>query len=252
MKKNIINILRSIKIFDINSKEPFELTFEKFKTFLDCRHCFYLDAIKGVNIPQKNDSELEIFIKELLKKEFNYYRKNQLSHSVFKLIDFKGVPLNSASNNNLIKKSKGEFKFIDNENNFLLRSYIDDLWIDENKKKTLIVKYKIVSEKRILNEKILSDGVYKDLLIHLDFNNWLLRDSFDLCEYSYILFINTVDSDIFNKKLNFDYKLIKYFHKTNWIEKKLVEIKNFLLEQKKPEKLMTCYNCKFSHILNKF
>lgn len=252
MKKNIINILRDIKIFDINSKEPFELTFDKFKNFLECRRCFYLDVIKGVNIPLKNDSELEIFIKELLKKEFNYYRKNQLSHSVFKLIDFKGTPLNYLSNNNFIKKLKSEFKFIDKENNFLLKSYIDDLWIDENKKKTVIIKYKIVSEKRILNEKILSDQDYKELPIYLDFNNWLLKDSFDLCEYSYILFINTVDADNFHNKLNFDYKLIKYFHKTNWIEKKLVEIKNFLLEKKMPEKLMTCYNCKFSHILNKF
>ena len=84
-----MQILRNTKLFEIKSKKPFELTFDKFKFFLDCQHCFYLDVVKGVNLPKKNESSLDILVQKLLKKEFNYYREKQLSHNIFKIIDFK-------------------------------------------------------------------------------------------------------------------------------------------------------------------
>jgi hypothetical protein len=247
-----MQILRNTKLFDNKSKKLFELTFNKFKTFLDCSHCFYLDVVKGINLSQKNESSLDILVKKLLKKEFNYYREKQLSHSIFKLIDFKGTFLNFKNNNILKKNIKGDFEFIDNKNNFILRSYVDDIWIDEKKENILIVKYKIISEKNGVSEAILNDKFYKDLLIHIDFNNWLFSSSYTLNKYSYIMFINAIEANDFNKKLNFDYKFIKYFHKIDWIEKKILEIKNFLVEGKIPNKSQTCFNCNFSRLLNKF
>ena len=58
----------------------FKVSRSKFSNFLDCKRCFYLERVKGLKDPGMPGWSLNSAVDELLKKEFDYYRKIQKPH----------------------------------------------------------------------------------------------------------------------------------------------------------------------------
>ena len=52
--------------------------------FLDCKRCFYLDRVKGLQEPSMPGWSLNTTVDDLLKKEFDAYREKQETHPIFK------------------------------------------------------------------------------------------------------------------------------------------------------------------------
>ena len=68
---------RKNSIYSKGTNEPFKVSRSKFSNFLSCKRCFYLDRVKGLKEPSMPGWALNIAVDELLKKEFDYYRKLQ-------------------------------------------------------------------------------------------------------------------------------------------------------------------------------
>ena len=69
--------VRKSSMYDKKSNTPFKVSRSKFFNFLSCKRCFYLDRVKGLKEPSMPGWALNIAVDELLKKEFDLYRKNE-------------------------------------------------------------------------------------------------------------------------------------------------------------------------------
>ena len=79
---------RSRNLFDRKSNKPFKISRSKFEAFLKCKKCFYIDRIMAVNFPSTPPYTLNNLVDELLKKEFDSFRKQQKPHPIFNTINF--------------------------------------------------------------------------------------------------------------------------------------------------------------------
>ena len=70
--------LRSRKgsIYKKGANETFKISRSKFSSFLDCKRCFYLDRVKGLQEPSMPGWSLNTTVDDLLKKEFDAFPIN--------------------------------------------------------------------------------------------------------------------------------------------------------------------------------
>ena len=68
---------RKNSFYTKGSNQPFKISRSKFNNFLDCQRCFYLDRVKGLKEPSMPGWALNSAVDELLKKEFDFYRKKK-------------------------------------------------------------------------------------------------------------------------------------------------------------------------------
>ena len=84
-EKEIIPLrTRKGSIYQRGSNEIFKISRSKFSNFIDCERCFYLERVKGLKDPSMPGWALNSAVDELLKKEFDHYRKLQKPHPFFK------------------------------------------------------------------------------------------------------------------------------------------------------------------------
>ena len=74
--------VRKSSFYDKKSNSPFKISRSKFFNFLSCKRCFYLDRVVGLKEPSMPGWALNIAVDELLKKEFDLYRKNKKPHPI--------------------------------------------------------------------------------------------------------------------------------------------------------------------------
>ena len=82
MKDAVSFRTRKTSIYDKKSNTPFKISRSKFFNFLSCKRCFYLDRVKGLKEPSMPGWALNVAVDELLKKEFDQYRKEQKPHPI--------------------------------------------------------------------------------------------------------------------------------------------------------------------------
>ena len=79
---------------------------------------------------------------------------------------------------------------------------------------------------------------------------WILSKlGVEIHQRSYFFYVNaTLKQEIFDNKLDFEYALVPYdMRDFNWVEKTVVEIKNFLETNKIPAATADCELCKYMH-----
>ena len=82
MKDAVSFRTRKTSIYDKKSNSPFKISRSKFFNFISCKRCFYLDRVKGLKEPSMPGWALNVTVDELLKKEFDQYRKEQKPHPI--------------------------------------------------------------------------------------------------------------------------------------------------------------------------
>ena len=83
---------RKSSFYDKKSNSPFKISRSKFFNFLSCKRCFYLDRVKGLKEPSMPGWALNVAVDELLKKEFDQYRKEQKPHPIMVKHNLNFVP----------------------------------------------------------------------------------------------------------------------------------------------------------------
>jgi len=241
---------KSSSIYSPNQKGDFKISRGKFFNFLLCKRCFYLDRIKGLEIPGVPGWSLNETTDLLLKKEFDYCREKQTPHRLFisnnldNLVPFYHDEIDNwrdSLHKGLILRYK--------DTNIILTGGIDDIWQNKISKELLIVDYKSQAKPGRLDKiSYLNDPYHEGYKIQMDFYAYLLLGmGFKLSATSYFLVCNAKrDDEEFDKTLNFDEYLVPYLWNIDWMENKLDEMISVMNSTEIPESNSSCKNCAYS------
>jgi hypothetical protein len=133
-KKEVVP-LRSRKgsIYQRGSNETFKISRSKFSNFIDCERCFYLERVKGLKDPSMPGWALNSAVDELLKKEFDHYRKLQEPHPFIVKNKLKFIPFQHEKIDYWRDALRGGISFLDENTNLEIHGGVDDIWFDKDK-----------------------------------------------------------------------------------------------------------------------
>jgi len=111
---------RESSIYKRGTNEIFSISRGKLSDFLDCKRCFYLDRVKGLNKPSIPQLTLNLAVDALLKKEFDKYRVKKKPHPIFIKNKLNFIPF-AYSDLDIWRDSKnGGINYVDKETNLEL------------------------------------------------------------------------------------------------------------------------------------
>ena len=137
--------VRKNSLYDKRSNTPFKISRSKFSNFLSCKRCFYLDRVIGLKEPSMPGWALNSAVDELLKKEFDQYRKEQKKHPIMIRNNLDFIPYQHKDLDVWRNSLKGGISYLDKKTNLILHGGIDDIWFDQKEKKLIVVDYKAQS-----------------------------------------------------------------------------------------------------------
>ena len=240
--------VRKSSFYDKKSNSPFKVSRSKFTNFLSCKRCFYLDRVVGLKEPSMPGWALNIAVDELLKKEFDQYRKDQKPHPMMIRYNLDFVPFQHKDLDVWRNSLKGGISFLDEKTNLIIHGGVDDIWFDLKEKKLVVVDYKAqstnypVTIKSYLNSDWhLGYKLQMDIYVHI-----LRKMNFNVSDMSYFYVCNgEKTNNKFENKINFTSTLIPYKVNTSWIEGKLLEMKKVLDLDVPPDVVPTCEKCAY-------
>ena len=240
--------VRKSSFYDKKSNTPFKISRSKFSNFLSCKRCFYLDRVIGLKEPSMPGWALNLAVDELLKKEFDQYRKEQKPHPIMLKHKLDYVPYEHKDLDVWRNSLKGGISYHDKKTNIILHGGIDDVWFDLNEKKLVVVDYKaqssnypITTSSYLGGEWHLSYKLQMDIYVHI-----LRKMNFSVSDTSYFYVCNgEKTNNKFEGKIDFKTTLVPYKINTSWVEGKLSEMKEVLDLDSVPEIEPTCEKCAY-------
>ncbi len=238
------NPKRTSNLFDPKSKESFKISRSKIDLFLQCPQCFYLDRRLGTGRPPGFPFNLNRAVDTLLKKEFDAHRVAKSRHPLMEEYGIDAVPFQHEKINEWRDTRKG-VQYFHEPTNLLIMGAVDDVWINPQEE-LIVVDYKATSK----NGEVSIDAdwqiVYKR---QMEIYQWLLRkNGFKVSKTGYFVYCNgRTDRRAFDKKIEFDIKIIPYKGDDSWIEKTLFDIKECLMSNQIPNSGQDCDYCKYTH-----
>jgi hypothetical protein len=242
--------LRSRKgsIYQRGSNEVFKISRSKFSNFIDCERCFYLERVKGLKDPSMPGWALNSAVDELLKKEFDHYRKLQKPHPFIVKNKLKFIPFQHEKIDYWRDALRGGISFIDENTNLEIHGGVDDIWFDKDKEELVVVDYKAQSKDgKVETEEYLENKYHAGYKIQMDIYVYILRQmKFKVSDTAYFLVCNGLKTpEKFDAILHFDLTLVPYKTNTSWVKNKIVEMKKVLDAKNVPEINKTCEKCMF-------
>lgn len=236
------NATRTRNLYNPKSDEPFKLSRSKIELFMNCPKCFYLDRRLGVGRPPGFPFALNSAVDHLLKQEFDIHRTKGEQHPLQKEYKIDAIPASHKDLNIWRENFKG-LQFHHAKTNFIFSGAIDDLWIN-SKGEYIVVDYKSTAKEEVVSvlDKDWQDGYKRQMEIY----QWLLRNmGYKVTDVGYFVYCTgKLDRKAFDKKLEFDVKLIEYKGSDDWIEKTVSEIKK-CMDGEMPEASGDCDYCNY-------
>ena len=240
--------IRKSSFYDKKSDAPFKISRSKLSNFINCKRCFYLDRVKGLKEPSMPGWALNITVDELLKKEFDQYRKDQKPHPMMIKNNLDFVPFQHEDLDVWRNSLKGGISYLDKKTNLIIHGGVDDIWFDLKEKKLVVVDYKAqstnypVTTRSYLNsEWHLSYKLQMDIYVHI-----LRKMNFNVSDMSYFYVCNGEKTNgKFANKIDFKTTLVPYKVNTSWIDNKLSELKEVLNLDVPPNIVSTCEKCAY-------
>jgi len=201
-----------------------------------------LDRRLGIGRPPGFPFTLNSAVDSLLKKEFDLYRKDQTIHPFIEEFGIDAIPYQHKDIDTWRNTFKG-IEYLHTPTNLLITGAIDDIWINP-KGEVIIVDYKATSKTSEVNLDAEWQRGYKR---QMEIYQWLFRkNGFDVSPTGYFVYCNgDTGKPYFDKKLEFDIKVIPYTGDDSWIEGALMDIKKCLMSDKIPEMNSECDFCNY-------
>ncbi len=242
--------LRSRKgsVYQRDSNERFKISRSKFSNFIDCERCFYLERVKGLKDPSMPGWSLNSAVDELLKKEFDQYRKLQKPHPFIVKNKLKLIPFKHEKMDYWRDALRGGISFLDEDTNLEIHGGVDDIWFDTDKNELVVVDYKAQSkEGEVETEEYLENKYHQGYKIQMDIYVYILRQmKFKVSDTTYFLVCNGLKTrDKFDAMLHFDLKLVPYNTDISWVKHKIIKMKKILDAKEVPDLNKTCEKCMF-------
>jgi hypothetical protein len=239
---------RKGSIYQKGTNETFKISRSKFSNFLDCARCFYLERVKGLKDPSMPGWSLNSAVDELLKKEFDEYRKLQKPHPFILKNNLKFIPFQHEQMDHWRNALSGGVSYLDENTNIQLHGGLDDIWFDLDKKELVVVDYKAQSNNTpVETVAYLESQYHQGYKVQMDVYVHILRKmKFKVSDTAYFLVCNALKTPKkFDAKLHFDLTLVPYKTDTSWIESKIVEMKKTLELKEVPEVNKHCEKCMY-------
>lgn len=235
-------------MYDAKSTEPYRISRSKIELFINCPRCFYLDRKFGVARPPMFPYTLNMAVDNLLKKEFDIYRKRGEKHPLMIENNIKAIPFNHDKMDEWRDALHRGCTYKFPKTNLIITGGIDDIWIKRNKE-LIIVDYKSTSKK---DEVTLDAEWQESYKRQIEIYQWLFkRNGFKVNDIAYFVYCNGIKSKRkFNKKLEFDVKVIPYKGNTRWINGVIRELYECLQSKKIPKVNGECDYCNYNIALN--
>ena len=142
----------------------------------------------------------------------------------------------------------GGISYFDEKTNFIIHGGIDDVWLDLDKKKLVVIDYKAQSSTEVVKtDSYLSNIYHQDYKLQMDIYVHILRKmGFEVVDIAYFYICNgEKNHDKFDSKINFSITIVPYTTKTSWIDKKICEMKSLLESDQIPEINKSCERCAY-------
>ena len=240
--------VRKSSFYDKNLEAPFKISRSKLSNFLNCKRCFYLDRVIGLKEPSMPGWSLNITVDELLKKEFDYYRKAQKPHPMMIRHNLNFIPFQHKDLDTWRNSLKGGISYLDEKTNLIIHGGVDDIWFDLDTKKIIVVDYKAQSTIYPVSiQSYLNSGWHLSYKFQMDIYVHILRKmNFNVSDVSYFYVCNGEKTNTkFENKMDFKSTLVPYKVDTTWIESKLTEMKKVLNLDSPPDIVSTCEKCAY-------
>ena len=234
--------VRTLNLYDPASKTPFDISRSKIDDFLKCPRCFYMDRRLGVAKPGTPPFQLNKAVDELVKIEFDEYRKKKEPHPIMKAAKINAIPFAHTDLNIWRDPFKG-LRYHHKETNFTVFGGIDDVW-QKPDGELIVLDYKATWKM----EQVTLEDEWKDAWKRqLEVYQWLFRkNGFRVANLGYFISFNAlVDEKGFNNLLRFTPTLLPYEGNDSWIEPTLGEARNLLTVDKIPDPHPDCDYCAY-------
>ena len=239
---------RKTSIYTPGQNEMFKISRSKFSTFMDCKRCFYLDRVKGLQEPSMPGWALNTSVDALLKKEFDYYRERKEPHPIFKEHNLNFIPYAHEDMYKWRNSLSGGISYHDENTNLILHGGIDDVWFNLDTKELVVTDYKAQStDRKVEKESYLAGQYHQGYKMQMDIYVHILRKmGFTVSDTTYFMVCNGEKTpERFDAKMDFTITLVDYDANTVWIEGKIKEMKETLDSNETPERNPYCENCAY-------
>lgn len=232
---------RSRNLYKVGDIKPYKLSRSKIEDFLACKRCFYLDRKCGTDKPPMYPYTLNNAVDKLLKKEFDTYRAKQEKHPYFLQHNIEAVPFYHPDMEKWRMNQRG-VQYLHEPTNLLITGAVDDIWVNDNDEKILIVDYKATSNSK--TPSLEGRDSYKR---QMEIYQWLFRQiGFKVSNIGYFLYCNGDTSrEALDGALHFNTTLLEHSGNDSWIEKTLFEIKECLDSNQVPKPSDNCDHCAY-------
>ena len=236
------NPKKTRNIFDPESKDPFKISRSKIELFLNCPKCFYFDLRFGIGRPPGYPFTLNAAVDKLLKKEFDVHRAEKSSHPIMREYGIDAVPYNNEKINEWRDTRKG-ISYLCQPANLLFYGAVDDVW-ENSSGEIHIVDYKATSK---TSEVTIDDDWQMGYKRQIEMYQWLFKkNNFNVSDIGYFVYCNgNADKEAFDKKIEFDVKIIPYKGDSNWVEDALLRAHNCLISTEIPQMSEECDYCRY-------
>ena len=209
------NPKRNYNLFDPKSSFPFKLSRSKIDLFLECPRCFYLDRGLGISRPPGFPFNLNRAVDVLLKKEFDVHRIKKSRHPLMEEYGIEAVPFNHPQIDEWRDTRRG-LQHLHQSTNLLITGALDDVWVTPGGE-LLVVDYKATSKDGEVSIDADWQISYKR---QIETYQWLLRkNEFLVSNIGYFVYCNgDTDKKAFDKKIEFNVKVIPYEGNDDWVE----------------------------------
>ena len=221
-----------------------KLSRSKIELFVECSRCFYLDNKLGTKRPGFPAFTLNIAVDELLKREFDRYRKEQKPHPLMEQYGVDAVPFAHTSLS-IWRDNFSGIEYVHEETGLLVSGAVDDIWINSDGE-LIVVDYKATSKTDTV--ETLADSAWEaSYQRQMGVYQWLLeKNGFAVNPTGYFVYANaSQDGDSFNNQLRFETTVVTTSGDRSWIDDILPEIHSCLESNNYPASNPDCEYCAY-------
>ncbi len=238
-------------IYDPKDSKPFKVSRSKLDLFLRCARCFYLDRKLGIGQPPGYPFLLNQAVDELLKKEFNTYREQEMPHPLCIENDINAIPLKHEDIDDWRDPLHKGVQYLVPGTNLILQGGLDDVWINPKTNELIVVDYKATSK---LEQVTLDADWQIGYKRQVEVYQWLLRKKgFAVSNIAYFVYCNgKKDLDRFDKQLIFDISVLSYDGDDSWVGEAVLNTYKCLQSETIPPFSESCDYCLYLKAAQKY
>lgn len=236
--------------FRPQSSAPYKVSRSKVELFQNCARCFYLDRVLKISRPDTPPFNINTAVDTLLKREFDAHRAAGRKHPIQTEYGIGAEPATHAELDKWRENFHG-IQYLHEPTNLLLFGAIDDLWIN-SKGEYIVVDYKATAKKEPVTE-LGNEPWHHQYRRQIDFYQWLLRQNGHRVSNTgyWVYCTGNPHNPAFDKKVEFDVRLIEYQGNDSWVEPTINKVKECLLQKELPASNPECEYCQYSESRSK-